>query len=38
MISLDEDGLSKVKSGITPPAEILRVVTEVREVRALRPG
>jgi type II secretory ATPase GspE/PulE/Tfp pilus assembly ATPase PilB-like protein len=35
MISLGEDGLAKVKSGITTPDELLRVVTEVREVRAL---
>jgi type II secretory ATPase GspE/PulE/Tfp pilus assembly ATPase PilB-like protein len=38
MISLGEDGLSKVKSGITTPEELLRVVTEVREVRTLCPG
>jgi RNA polymerase subunit RPABC4/transcription elongation factor Spt4 len=35
MISLGEDGLAKVKSGVTTPEELLRVVTEVREVRAL---
>src|SRR5947207_3084580 len=35
MISLGEDGLSKVKSGITTPEELLRVVTEVREMRRL---
>ena len=35
MITLGEDGLAKVKSGITTPEELLRVVTEVREVRAL---
>ena len=35
MISLGEDGLAKVKSGITTPDELLRVVTEVREVRTL---
>jgi type IV pilus assembly protein PilB len=35
MVSLGEDGLSKVKSGITTPEELLRVVTEVREVRTL---
>src|SRR5207237_61125 len=38
MISLGEDGLAKVKSGITTPEELLRVVTEVREVRALCAG
>jgi type IV pilus assembly protein PilB len=35
MISLGEDGLAKVKSGVTTPDELLRVVTEVREVRTL---
>jgi type IV pilus assembly protein PilB len=38
MISLGEDGLAKVKSGITTPEELLRVVTEVREVRTLCVG
>ena len=38
MISLGEDGLTKVKAGVTPPEELLRVVTEVREVRALCGG
>ena len=38
MISLGEDGLAKVKSGITTPEELLRVVTEVREVRILCSG
>ena len=38
MISLGEDGLAKVKSGITTPEELLRVVTEVREVRTLCTG
>jgi type IV pilus assembly protein PilB len=38
MITLGEDGLSKVKSGITTPEELLRVVTEVREMRTLCPG
>jgi type IV pilus assembly protein PilB len=37
MITLGEDGLAKVKSGITTPEELLRVVTEVREMRALCP-
>jgi type II secretory ATPase GspE/PulE/Tfp pilus assembly ATPase PilB-like protein/RNA polymerase subunit RPABC4/transcription elongation factor Spt4 len=34
MISLGEDGLLKVKAGVTTPDELLRVVTEVREARA----
>ncbi len=38
MISLGEDGLSKVKSGVTTPEELLRVVTEVREMRTLCPA
>jgi type IV pilus assembly protein PilB len=38
MISLGEDGLAKVKSGVTTPDELLRVVTEVREVRTLCAG
>jgi type IV pilus assembly protein PilB len=38
MITLGEDGLMKVKSGITTPEELLRVVTEVREVRTLCTG
>jgi type IV pilus assembly protein PilB len=38
MISLGEDGLAKVKSGITTPEELLRVVTEVREMRTLCAG
>jgi type IV pilus assembly protein PilB len=38
MVSLGEDGLAKVKSGITTPEELLRVVTEVREMRSLCPG
>jgi type IV pilus assembly protein PilB len=37
MISLGEDGLLKVKAGVTTPDELLRVVTEVREARALCP-
>jgi type IV pilus assembly protein PilB len=37
MISLGEDGLEKVKAGLTTPQELLRVVTEVREVRATCP-
>jgi type IV pilus assembly protein PilB len=31
MISLGEDGLLKVKAGVTTPQELLRVVTEVRQ-------
>ena len=38
MISLGEDGLSKVKAGVTTPEELLRVVTEVRELRTLCAG
>ena len=38
MVSLGEDGLAKVKNGITTPEELLRVVTEVREVRTLCSG
>jgi type IV pilus assembly protein PilB len=38
MVSLGEDGLSKVRSGVTTPEELLRVVTEVREVRTLCVG
>jgi len=34
MVSLGEDGLLKVKAGVTTPQELLRVVTEVREKRA----
>jgi type IV pilus assembly protein PilB len=36
--TLGEDGLAKVKSGITTPEELLRVITEVREMRTLCPG
>ena len=38
MVSLGEDGLAKVKAGITTAEELLRVVTEVREMRTLCPG
>ena len=38
MTSLGEDGLAKVKAGITTAEELLRVVTEVRELRTLCPG
>jgi len=37
MLSLGEDGLLKVKAGVTTPQELLRVVTEVRETRSLCP-
>jgi type IV pilus assembly protein PilB len=37
MISLGEDGLLKVKAGVTTPEELLRVVTEVRAQRTLCP-
>jgi type IV pilus assembly protein PilB len=35
MVTLGEDGLAKVKSGVTTAEELLRVVTEVREMRTL---
>ena len=38
MLSLGEDGLAKVKAGITTAEELLRVVTEVREMRTLCPN
>ena len=38
MISLGEDGLVKVKAGITSAEELLRVVTDVREIRTLCPA
>jgi type IV pilus assembly protein PilB len=38
MTSLGEDGLAKVKAGITTAEELLRVVTEVRESRPSCPG
>ena len=38
MITLGEDALSKVKSGLTSAEELFRVVTEVKEVRTLCPG
>ena len=37
MITLGEDGLAKVKAGVTTAEELLRVVTEVREMRTLCP-
>jgi type IV pilus assembly protein PilB len=38
MQTLGEDGLAKVKSGVTTPEELLRVVTEVREMRTFCAG
>jgi RNA polymerase subunit RPABC4/transcription elongation factor Spt4 len=38
MITLGEDALAKVKSGVTSAEELLRVVTEVKEVRTLCPS
>jgi type IV pilus assembly protein PilB len=38
MVSLGEDGLAKVKAGITTAEELLRVVTEIRELRTLCPA
>jgi hypothetical protein len=38
MISLGDDGLMKVKAGVTTPEELLRVVTEVRDARSLCPS
>ena len=38
MITLGEDGLAKVKQGTTTAEELLRVVTEVREMRSLCGG
>jgi type II secretory ATPase GspE/PulE/Tfp pilus assembly ATPase PilB-like protein len=38
MLSLAEDGLEKVKAGITTAEELLRVVTEVSEVRTSCPA
>jgi type II secretory ATPase GspE/PulE/Tfp pilus assembly ATPase PilB-like protein len=37
MASLGEDGLAKVKAGITSPEELLRVVTLIKEIRTLCP-
>ncbi len=38
MVSLGEDGLAKMKGGVTTTEELLRVITEVREMRTLCPG
>jgi type IV pilus assembly protein PilB len=37
MTSLGEDGLLKVRAGVTSPEELLRVVTEVRDARSACP-
>lgn len=38
MLSLGDDALAKVKAGVTTAEELLRVVTEVREMRTVCPG
>ncbi|MFP5379400.1 MAG: double zinc ribbon domain-containing protein, partial [Vicinamibacteria bacterium] len=38
MMTLGEDALAKVKSGVTTPEELLRVVTEVKDIRSACPG
>ncbi|MEW6323429.1 MAG: ATPase, T2SS/T4P/T4SS family [Acidobacteriota bacterium] len=38
MMTLGDDALAKVKAGVTTPEELLRVVTEVREMRTACPG
>jgi type IV pilus assembly protein PilB len=38
MVTLGEDALAKVKTGLTSAEELFRVVTEVKEVRTLCPG
>ena len=38
MVSLGEDGLLKVKAGVTTPQELLRVVTEVRHTQSRCPA
>jgi type IV pilus assembly protein PilB len=38
MTSLGEDALAKVKAGLTTPEELLRVVTEVKQLRTMCPG
>jgi RNA polymerase subunit RPABC4/transcription elongation factor Spt4 len=38
MVTLGEDGLSKVRSGVTTADELLRAVTDAREVRTVCPG
>jgi len=38
MLTLGDDALAKVKAGVTTADELLRVVTEVREMRSICPG
>jgi type IV pilus assembly protein PilB len=38
MITLGGDALAKVKAGLTSPEELLRVVTEVKEIRTVCPS
>jgi type II secretory ATPase GspE/PulE/Tfp pilus assembly ATPase PilB-like protein len=38
MLALGDDALAKVKAGLTTAEELLRVVTEVREIRSVCPG
>jgi hypothetical protein len=38
MITLGEDALTKVKAGLTTAEELLRVITEVKEMRTLCPS
>jgi type IV pilus assembly protein PilB len=38
MMTLGEDALAKVKAGVTTAEELLRVITEVREMRTVCPG
>ena len=38
MLTLGDDALAKVKAGVTTAEELLRVVTEVREIRSICPG
>jgi type IV pilus assembly protein PilB len=38
MLSLGDDALAKVKAGVTTAEELLRVVTEVREIRSVCPS
>jgi RNA polymerase subunit RPABC4/transcription elongation factor Spt4 len=38
MLTLGEDALAKVKAGLTTAEELLRVVTEVKELRTLCSG
>jgi type II secretory ATPase GspE/PulE/Tfp pilus assembly ATPase PilB-like protein/RNA polymerase subunit RPABC4/transcription elongation factor Spt4 len=35
MVTLGEDGLAKVKSGVTTPEELIRVVADIRDMRTL---